>query len=90
MSDLAAQIEAAITEQTATLIAENEVLRTLPAVTLSAFLHWMIHRDVVVTIGKGAGAAELAKPMVAFRKVNGLPDGNPKRPRLKQPGRVAA
>ena len=46
-----AAIEAAITEQTAAIIAENETLRSLPAVVLAGFLHWMIHRDVTVMIG---------------------------------------
>lgn len=85
-----AAIEAAITEQTATIIAENETLRSLPAATLAGFLHWMIHRDVTVMIGNGQGADALTKPMHAFLDVNGIPKDGPSRPKLKTPGRVQA
>jgi hypothetical protein len=90
MSSLAALIDAAITEELAAIIAENEALRTLPGEVLSQFLHWLIHRDVTVTVGRGVGADALAKPMVAFLNVNGLPKGNPEAPKLKTPGRIQA
>lgn len=90
MGDLKDTIEASISEEITALIEENDRLRTLPAETLAHFLHWMVHRDVSVTIGKGKGADAISKPALAFVKANGLPDCRPDYPQMKTPGRVRA
>ncbi len=90
MDDLRETIYGSITAETAKLIEKNETMQTLPAEVLASFLHWMIHRDVFVTIGRGRGADALAKPVAEFLKANGLPPATTRRSRLKSPGRVRA